>query len=122
MAMRFCWIEMKPLAAVPVLALVLLASGCSEFKKGWDEGINQADYTDSMKANYLATCSAEAVKNVSAEQARTYCECTFERVSSTIPVAEWVRLDSGDPVQPETTSSLKVAIAQCGGNPAALSE
>lgn len=112
--------RMKIHVAASLLALLVGASGCSEFKKGWDEGVNQSDYTDSMKANYLASCNAEAVKNVSAEQARTYCECTFERISSTIPVDEWVKFDTGEPVQPETSSSLKVAIAQCGGNPAVL--
>jgi hypothetical protein len=99
---------------------VLLLTGCSQFQQGFREGANQAGYTEAMKANFMAQCSAEAVKKVSPEVARKYCECAYERISSTIPVDEWTKLDSGETVRAETTTALKVAITQCGGSAANL--
>jgi outer membrane murein-binding lipoprotein Lpp len=99
---------------------VLLLTGCSQFQQGFKEGMNQSDYTDAMKTNFMAQCSAEAVKNVSAEVARKYCECAFDRISSTIPVDEWTKLDAGETVREETSTALKVAVTQCGGSAANL--
>lgn len=73
-----------------------------------------------MKTNFMAQCSAEAMKKVSPDEARKYCECAYGRISSTIPVDEWTKLDSGEDVRPETTTALKVAITQCGGRGANL--
>lgn len=105
----------KAFVAIAISSLTL-TTGCAAFNEGIKEGINQGDYTDEMKANYNQTCVAAAIKFQSSEEAKKYCECTFDRISSTVPVDEFVKLDTGDTVKNETTSSFKVAVAQCGGD------
>lgn len=102
------------LVATASLAIV---SGCSSFMQGFKEGWNQSKYTEAMKTTFMVNCTPEAEKNVSADEARTYCECVFERVSSTIPVAEYARVDSGQPARDETTAAFRAAVSECGGNP-----
>jgi len=84
--------------------------------EAFNEGANQADYTETMKAAYTKSCVTEAEKNVTPDEARKYCECTFEKISLTVPVGEWVKFDNSEAVKEETTTALKVAITQCGGN------
>jgi hypothetical protein len=57
---------------------------------------------------------------VGADAARKYCDCAFDRISSTIPLDQFVKLDSGEPVRDETTTALKVAVTQCGGSASKL--
>ena len=107
---------MKLGSLTALTSTLLLLGGCSAFQEGFREGMNQADYTDAIKANFMSQCTADATQRVGADAARKYCDCAFDRISSTIPLDQFVKLDSGEPVRDETTSALKVAVTQCGGS------
>lgn len=111
---------MKNVRLVAILGSVMLIAGCSAFKEGFKQGLNQSGYSDEMKKNYMQACVAAAAQGLTEDKARTYCECTFDKASSTIPVDEWVKFDSGETIKEETRTSLKVAIAQCGGDASSL--
>jgi len=103
------------ICATTLLALPFLAS-CGVVQEGIQEGINSADYTEALKANFMAGCQQEAEKARDAETSRKYCECTFERISATIPVEEYTKLDSGEQMSPDANARLNIAVTQCGGN------
>ena len=108
---------MKPLKAVIAALLVVpLVSSCNAFQEGVEEGLNSADYTEEMKTGFLAGCQQAAEKERDATTARNYCECTFDRISSTIPVEEYTKLDMGQEMSAEAKEKLNVAVTQCGGN------
>ena len=112
---------MKPLSFYITILLILpILSSCSEVKEGFQEGLNSADYTDAMKVKFMAGCQPAAEKERDTETARKYCECTFDRVSSTIPIEDYTKLEIGQEMSPEANASLAVAITQCGGNPSNL--
>ena len=95
-------------------------TSCAQFKQGWDEGMNQANYTDQMKTGFVSACIQSAEKNLTQERAKSYCECSYDRISSTVPVDEFVKFDSGETISDQTRTALKVAIAQCGGEASRL--
>ena len=108
---------MKPLSiCVSTLLILPLLASCGVVQEGIQEGINSSDYTEEMKSTFIAGCQPEAEKKVGTESARKYCECTFDRISATIPVEEYAKLDSGEQMSPEADASLKVLVTQCGGN------
>ena len=107
---------MKTVFLITAITGLALTTGCSVMSEAFNEGVNQADYTEAMKASYTKNCGTEAEKNATPDEARKYCECTFERISSTVPVGEFVKFDNGEAVKEETTTAFKVAITQCGGN------
>jgi hypothetical protein len=100
---------------ISALLISSLLSSCSAVQEGVKEGINSADYTEAMKASFMSGCQQAAEKERDAATAKKYCECTFERVSSTIPVEEYTKLDMGQEMSPEAKLSLNVAVTQCGG-------
>ncbi|MFM7313688.1 MAG: hypothetical protein ACKO0M_11060 [Cyanobium sp.] len=107
---------MRAVMIATAVACLIPTAGCSEFKRGFEEGLNQGNYTEAMKTKFIDACNAEAIKNVTPEQARKYCDCTYDRVSSTVPVAEFVKFDTGETISDAARTSLRVAVAQCGGN------
>ena len=73
-----------------------------------------------MKTNFIAGCQQAAAQERDAATAKNYCECTFDRISSTIPVEEYTKLDMGKEMSTEAKASLNVAVTQCGGDASAL--
>ena len=111
---------MKNVSLVAILGSLMLIAGCSAFKEGFKQGLNQSGYSDEMKKNYMQACVSAVAKDSTEDEARTYCECIFDKASSTIPVDEWVKFDSGEKIKEETRKSLKVAFSQCGGDASSL--
>lgn len=111
---------MKNVGLIAIIGSLALMTGCSAFKEGFKQGLNQSGYNEEMKKNYMQACVAAAVNGLTEDKARSYCECTFDKVSSTIPVDEWVKFDSGETIKEETRTSLRVAVSECGGDPSGI--
>jgi hypothetical protein len=107
-------------AGICALLIVPLVSSCNAFQEGFEEGLNSADYTEEMKTSFIAGCQQAAEKERDVTSARNYCECTFDRISSTIPVEEYTKLDMGQEMSAEAKEKLNVAVTQCGGSASAL--
>ena len=74
-----------------------------------------AEYSKEIKENFLSACIPAANKNLSKNQAITYCQCTWEDISKTIPIEDFVKLERGEAMSPNSNSTLKKLVTKCGG-------
>ena len=74
-----------------------------------------AGYSNEIKENFLSACIPAADKNLSKNQAITYCQCTWEGISTAIPIEDFLKLDRGEAMTTNSNSTLKKLVTQCGG-------
>lgn len=100
-----------------IIPLAIALGACSAFQEGFKKGYNSADYTDAMREAFTSACTEGAAEKLGDQKAAAkYCECTFEKISETIPVEEYVKYDLGKDVKEETRTQFNVAVTQCGGD------
>ena len=74
-----------------------------------------AGYSNEIKENFLSACIPAANKNLSKNQAITYCQCTWEGISTAIPIEDFSKLDRGEAMTHNSNSTLKKLVTKCGG-------
>ena len=77
-------------------------------------------YSDEMKGNFLSACVPAANGNMSKNEAIKYCQCTWEGVSTTIPIEDFLKLDREEAMSPNSNVILKKLVTKCGGRANAL--
>ena len=99
---------------VAALSSQIITSGCSAFKQGvragFQEGLNQANYNETIKENHLGACFHNAAKNATTQAAMKYCKCTYGKISSTIPAGELTKMDNNNITKNEIRAPRKIQL------------
>ena len=99
---------------IAVVALALTACGSSNDPATWDEavadGTSDTDYP--VRNNFIDACeTANTDEGMSADQASSYCECTFEGLMTNLDFEEFKQLDDdlrSDPESPLPDSVTEI--------------
>jgi len=74
-----------------------------------------AEYSNEIKENFTAGCIEATPRKLSKNQAIKYCQCTWEGVSTTIPIEDFLKFERGEAMSPSSNLVLRELVAKCGG-------
>ena len=74
-----------------------------------------AEYSNEIKENFTEGCIEATPRKLSKNQAIKYCQCTWEGVSTSIPIEDFLKFERGEAMSPSSNFILRELVAKCGG-------
>ena len=79
------------------------------------EAGRSAEYSNEMKESFSTNCFEATPRSMSKNQAIKYCQCSWEGISTTIPIEDFLELDRGEAMSPSSNLIFRELVAKCGG-------
>jgi len=74
-----------------------------------------AEYSNERKENFTAACIEATPKSLSKKKAIKYCQCTWDGMSTAIPMEDFLKLGRGEAMSPSSNLILRDLVTKCGG-------
>ncbi len=74
-----------------------------------------AEYSNEIKESFSTACFEATPRSMSKNQAIKYCQCTWEGISTTIPIEDFLKFERDEAMSPNSDLILRELVAKCGG-------